>query len=192
MRKYLVTTASAIALILGAATAANAADPTTSDKPAATTQPMSPNSPGAGAIKRDDAMKNDPAMQERTTTETRSRSADTANFKSYEDNKAKLGSASIAGGLSAENLIGADVVNAEGDAVGEIEDLVVGADNKIETAIVEVGGFLGMGATHVSVDIAQLKPGPDGKKYTTTMTKEELKTLPTYKKENGSWMRTYK
>lgn len=199
MQKLLIT-ASTIALLFGASTMATAQDRSApgAQDPAAT--PSSPTSPGAGAIKREGAMDKDSTMQQRKTTEPRAdsatssdRSAGTgADFRSYTDNKDRLSGAAVAGGFSADQLIGANVLNATGDEIGEIEDLIVDSTNQVSKVIVEVGGFLGMGSKNVAVDIAQLKKGTNNEGFVTNMTKEELKTLPEYQKDSGNWIRTYK
>ncbi|MPY74776.1 MAG: hypothetical protein GEU87_10980 [Alphaproteobacteria bacterium] len=199
MRKYLITSVSTMALLFGAASLASAQ---TTTSPSA----KDPASPGAGAIQKEGTMQKDPAMQQRRSTETMpgtsgsssgatgsmgsSSSMDSATYKSYSENKDTLAGASIAGGFTADQLIGADVLNASGDSIGEIEDLVVDTNNQVSKAIVGVGGFLGMGTKNVSLDIAELKQGTDQKGFLSTMTKEELKTLPEYKKESGNWVRS--
>lgn len=192
MRKYLITSVSTMALLFGAASLASAQ---TSTSPSA----QDPASPGAGAIQKEGTMQRDPAMQQRRSTETMpgasggmgsSSSMDSATYKSYSENKDTLAGASIAGGFTADQLIGADVLNASGDSIGEIEDLVVDTNNQVSKAIVGVGGFLGMGTKNVTLDIAELKQGTDQKGFLSTMTKEELKTLPEYKKESGNWVRS--
>ncbi|MCA9258346.1 MAG: PRC-barrel domain-containing protein [Planctomycetales bacterium] len=48
--------------------------------------------------------------------------------------------------VRASELIGMDIVNAEGKELGEVSDLVLGGENgKIRYAAVSYGGFLGMG-----------------------------------------------
>lgn len=192
MRKYLITSVSTMALLFGAASLASAQ---TSTSPSA----QDPASPGAGAIQKEGTMQRDPAMQQRRSTETMpgasgsmgsSSSMDSATYKSYSENKDTLAGAAIAGGFTADQLIGADVLNASGDSIGEIEDLVVDTNNQVSKAIVGVGGFLGMGTKNVTLDIAELKQGTDQKGFLSTMTKEELKTLPEYKKESGNWVRS--
>lgn len=51
----------------------------------------------------------------------------------------------------AEALIGADVIGDEGEEFGNVENIVVNADGSVESVIVEAGGFLDMGDTHLSV-----------------------------------------
>lgn len=53
-------------------------------------------------------------------------------------------------GISVEKLMDATVVDAEGNDVGEIEDFVVGRDdNRLVGLVVETGGFLNIGDTHL-------------------------------------------
>ena len=187
MRKFLIMTASTLALSIAGAGIAAAADE------AAPARPLTPTSPGAGAIKKDDALKTDPGMDERRATvpiPDSARSADTAGFRSYKDSNGKT-DASIAGGVSADALIGAEVMDPSGNEIGEVQDLIIGNDNKIEKAIVEVGGFLGVGSKTVAVEIAQLKPTGKKKGYITAMTKEELKTRTEFEKKSGSWVERY-
>lgn len=188
MHKYLITTVSSVALLFGAATMATAQ----TSSPSA----QDPSSPGAGVIKKEGQMQRDPAMKQRSTESPgtsgsmgSSSSVESSSYKSYSENKDSLAGASIAGGFTADQLLGADVMNAAGDSIGEIEDLVVDTNNKVSKAIIGVGGFLGMGTKNVAVDLSELKPGTDQKGFVTAMTKEELKTLPEYEKQAGNWVR---
>lgn len=54
-------------------------------------------------------------------------------------------------GWSAENLLYEDVYGENGEVVGEVEDLMIGPDGKIRKVIVEGGGFLDIGDTHIAV-----------------------------------------
>ena len=53
-------------------------------------------------------------------------------------------------GISVDKLMDATVVDAEGNTVGEVEDMVVGGDdNRIVGMVVESGGFLDIGDSHL-------------------------------------------
>ena len=53
-------------------------------------------------------------------------------------------------GISVEKLMDATVVDAEGNDVGEVEDFVVGPDdNRLVGLVVETGGFLNIGDSHL-------------------------------------------
>jgi sporulation protein YlmC with PRC-barrel domain len=54
-------------------------------------------------------------------------------------------------GWTAEQLFDQEVYGANGEEAGEIEDLVLGPDGKLQAAIVESGGFLDIGDTHYRV-----------------------------------------
>jgi len=60
-----------------------------------------------------------------------------------------------ASGISGEALLDADVYGSDGvemtEEIGEVETVLVGPDGRIRAVIVEVGGFLDIGDTHVAV-----------------------------------------
>jgi uncharacterized protein YrrD len=59
--------------------------------------------------------------------------------------------------LTAEQLEGATVYDANDERVGEIKELVLSQDGKIEQAVVDVGGFLGMGEHSVAMSFEELQ-----------------------------------
>jgi hypothetical protein len=61
------------------------------------------------------------------------------------------------GGWRSSRLVGADVYDDHDQAIGSIDDLIVGKDGKIDTAVLSVGGLLGIGGKLVSVPYDQLK-----------------------------------
>lgn len=85
------------------------------------------------------------------------------------------------GEVQVSNLIGMDVRNAQGENVGEIDDILIGKDGKVSYAIVSVGGFLGVGERHVQVPFSELQIQPDGRQVTYNTTKDALKQQPEYK-----------
>ncbi len=88
------------------------------------------------------------------------------------------------------NLVGLNVLNAGGETVGEIKDIVLAAENSVSGVVVSVGGFLGIGEHYVVVDPASLTVGYDteGKKWQARMnaTAEQLKAAPAFTYE-GKW-----
>lgn len=89
------------------------------------------------------------------------------------------------GNMRAEQLIGKDVVNAQGDTVGEIEDIVIDkSSNKAVHAVVSVGGFLGIGDKDVAIPFSELRMGQDNAILMSQATEEQLKQLPAYKKDD--------
>jgi sporulation protein YlmC with PRC-barrel domain len=88
----------------------------------------------------------------------------------------------VAQGYRASKLKGTNVVNDKNEKIGDIDDIIIGTDKKLLYAILEVGGFLGIGAQLVAVPFDQLNLDPTGAKITLPGgSKEELKKLPPFK-----------
>ncbi|MEX0406316.1 PRC-barrel domain-containing protein [Aquibium sp. LZ166] len=90
-------------------------------------------------------------------------------------------------GMSAEDFIGTTVYGANDDNVGEIGDIVLGQDGKVDAIIVDVGGFLGMGEKPVAIGMDQLEflTDEDGDKYLyTNFTEEQLEAQPAYEEDS--------
>jgi hypothetical protein len=51
--------------------------------------------------------------------------------------------------LSADRLIGADIVNPDGEKVAAVDDVILGGDGTIESVVARFGGVLGFGASRV-------------------------------------------
>ena len=54
-------------------------------------------------------------------------------------------------------LIGVNVYNDNNDKIGDIQELIVDKSGKVDTVVLGVGGFLGMGEHYVAVPIEKLK-----------------------------------
>jgi sporulation protein YlmC with PRC-barrel domain len=78
-------------------------------------------------------------------------------------------------------LIGRNIVNANGDTVGEIDSVVIDQSGKVRYVIVGVGGFLGIGKKDVALAWDELTISENGEKVTTTATKDQLAALPEHK-----------
>ncbi len=55
---------------------------------------------------------------------------------------------------------GKSVYGADGESIGEINDVLVSQDGSVNAVIIGVGGFLGIGEKDVAVDISALELGP--------------------------------
>ena len=89
------------------------------------------------------------------------------------------------GKLKAEELIGTTVYGAKDENIGEIGDIVLSQDGRVDAIVIDVGGFLGMGEKPVAVGFDKLAfmTDNDGNKYLyTTLTKEQLEAQPGYEK----------
>ncbi|MER8711546.1 PRC-barrel domain-containing protein [Mesorhizobium sp. M1295] len=89
------------------------------------------------------------------------------------------------GEIRAEDLVGTTVYGANDANVGEIGDVVLSGDKKVDAVIIDVGGFLGVGEKEVAVGTDNLKFMTDknGKRYLyTNFTKEQLEAQAAYDK----------
>jgi len=86
-----------------------------------------------------------------------------------------------AGQADAKKLIGRNIKNANNDTIGEIKSVFLDKDGKVQTVIVGVGGFLGMGEHEVALAWNDLQVSNNGEQVMVNMTKDQLKGLPEYK-----------
>lgn len=96
-----------------------------------------------------------------------------------------IGDFNARGAVSGNALIGAKVKNAAKETVGSVEDVYLDAKGTVDSVVVSVGGFLGVGSKNVAVKWSDLKVGRDGKDLLlmTDWTKDSLKAMPDYKYE---------
>ena len=88
--------------------------------------------------------------------------------------------------LAKDRLLGAKVVNKDGQAVGTIDDLIVSQGGQIEGVVMGVGGFLGVGQKQIGVRLSALKISTADGKTTFTLpdaTKEILGAVGAYQKK---------
>jgi sporulation protein YlmC with PRC-barrel domain len=83
--------------------------------------------------------------------------------------------------VDAAKLVGRNIVNTNGDTVGEIDNVIIDQSGKVRYVIVGVGGFLGIGKRDVAMAWDDLTISENGEKVTTTATKDQLAALPEYK-----------
>ena len=91
------------------------------------------------------------------------------------------------GNMRVDDLKGTTVYGANDVEIGSIGDVVLTPENKPDAVIVDVGGFLGIGAKEVAIGMDKLKFMTDknGKKYLyTNFTKEQLQAQTAYDKSS--------
>ena len=86
--------------------------------------------------------------------------------------------------VSIEEVLGSSVVNANGDEVAEIEDVVLD-QNQRHYAVLSVGGFLGIGDKKVAIPLDEMQLGEDESYLMSTETEEQLEQMPEY--EEGQY-----
>lgn len=86
-----------------------------------------------------------------------------------------------------QSLVGTNVVGADGKDAGEVQNLLIDSKGQVRAAIVQWGGFLGLGESSAAVPIDRIQLGASGnERARLNMTKEELERLPRYEKGNAA------
>jgi sporulation protein YlmC with PRC-barrel domain len=91
----------------------------------------------------------------------------------------------VAKGYRASKLINANVSNDKNEKIGTLDDIIIDQTQKNALfAVLQVGGFLGLGGRLVAVPYESLQISEDGKKIVLpAATKDELKKLSEFKYE---------
>ncbi|WP_062111956.1 PRC-barrel domain-containing protein [Aureimonas sp. AU40] len=89
--------------------------------------------------------------------------------------------------LSADNLMGTTVYGPDNQTIGSIGDLALTPQGQVDAVIVDVGGFLGIGAKPVAVamDNLQFLRDSSGRvTLTTQFTQDQLRNAPEYNRDS--------
>jgi hypothetical protein len=88
---------------------------------------------------------------------------------------------SVLDSMSADDILGAEVVDARGETIGEVTDIVRDRAGGGELyAILDVGGFLGIADKEVALALHRLQVAEDDRIVLPGMTESQLEELPTY------------
>ena len=85
----------------------------------------------------------------------------------------------VAPGYRASKLLKQDVYNDKGEKIGTVDDLVVAPDGTLSIAVVNVGGFLGLGNHRVALPVRQFTHIAP-KAVLPNAYKDQLKALPEF------------
>lgn len=94
---------------------------------------------------------------------------------------------SQAASADTRKLIGRNIQNAQNETIGEIKSVFIGKDGNVDSVMVGVGGFLGMGEREVRLNWSELNISQNGEKVTVNLTKDQLKAKPEYKYSNTAY-----
>lgn len=87
--------------------------------------------------------------------------------------------------MSAKTLVGNDVYNTEGEALGGIEDIMLDMrSGRVSYAVLSFGGFLGMGQKLFAVPWEALELDTSEKRFVLNVEKERLKDAPGFDKNH--------
>lgn len=87
--------------------------------------------------------------------------------------------------LSANTLIGDNVVNTTGENLGEIKELMIDPQTgHVAYAVLSFGGFLGLGDKLFAIPFKSLTLRPDHEDFVLDVTKERLENAPGFDKDD--------
>jgi len=81
----------------------------------------------------------------------------------------------------AGKLVGRSVKNKNNDTIGKVESVYLDANGKVDSVIVGVGGFLGVGERYARLHWKDLQVSDNGERVVVDMTKDQLKAQAPYK-----------
>ncbi len=93
----------------------------------------------------------------------------------------------------ASEIVGTQVKNLQGEAVGKIADLVFDDEGRVFFAVVGYGGFLGISQNLVAVPINSLSYAEEPRHFVLNSTKESIQSAPLFSKkvlDDPSWADT--
>ena len=90
--------------------------------------------------------------------------------------------ATVVGGEQLESVLGIEALSSTGDDMGRIVDIIVDRTGQIRAAIIDFGGFLGVGSRKIAVDWRSLHFDPkEAGAVVVNLTKDQLRVAPVYK-----------
>jgi len=95
-------------------------------------------------------------------------------------------SVTVIGARDAHGILGRDVRGAANEDMGHIVDVIVDRDGKVRAAVIDFGGFLGVGSRKIVVDWNALRfAGVSNKSDSVSLdlNKEQVSAAPEYKED---------
>ena len=90
----------------------------------------------------------------------------------------------VLGSWQAQGVLGREVRSTADENMGRIVDVIVDRAGQARAAIIDFGGFLGVGSRKIAVDWNALRFRPDSAKrdvITLELTRDQVKAAPEYK-----------
>ena len=84
--------------------------------------------------------------------------------------------------VTVDQLEAMEIYGANGEEIGEVDDVLVDASAKPVAVSADVGGFLGVGEKGVVIGLGQVTA--DGDHLKLTMTKDQIQTLPAHEDDD--------
>jgi hypothetical protein len=95
-------------------------------------------------------------------------------------------SVTVIGATEAHGVLGRDVRSPANEDMGRIVDVIVDRSGTVRAAVIDFGGFLGVGSRKIVVDWSALHFGriaDKGESITLELTKEQVMAAPEYKED---------
>jgi sporulation protein YlmC with PRC-barrel domain len=87
--------------------------------------------------------------------------------------------------LTAKSIMGDDVVNTSGEHIGDIKDLMIDVTKGcIQYAVLDFGGFLGIGSKYFAVPWQSFTVDEDNKQLVLNVSKDRLEQAPGFDKDH--------
>lgn len=87
--------------------------------------------------------------------------------------------------LSASSIMSDDVVNAQGEDLGKVKDLMIDLNTgKVNYAVLEFGTFLGMGGKLFAVPLTAMTVDQENKNFVFNHSKDSLENAPGFDESN--------
>src|SRR4051812_5084240 len=94
-------------------------------------------------------------------------------------------SITVLGSKQAEGVLGKEVRSSAGENMGRIVDVIVDKAGRVRAAVIDFGGFLGVGSRKIAVDWNALSftPPDEARRdvITVELTRDQVKAAPEYK-----------
>ncbi len=83
----------------------------------------------------------------------------------------------------AEAILGQRVIDAQGAEIGRLVDILVDANGQPQAAVIDFGGFMGVGNRKIAVHWGALRfaPGDPKRKIALDMTPDQIKAAPEFR-----------
>lgn len=81
------------------------------------------------------------------------------------------------------SILGKSVQSPKGEDLGRVVDVLTDGDGRVRAAIIDFGGFLGVGTRRIAIDwpLLRFDPRAGDKAVTLSVTREKLQSVPEYK-----------
>jgi hypothetical protein len=95
-------------------------------------------------------------------------------------------SVTVLGSRQAQSVLGKEVRTSADESMGRIVDIVVDREGRVRAAVIDFGGFLGVGSRKIAVDWSALRF--DGSKpdlVTSELTRDQVNAAPEYREKQA-------